>query len=82
MRKKKDHATKAKDWFFELLRRIGFVLIGIMTLASGIGVGGSSFGAEVVFVNAPRESWPQKKLTFGTDLTFRYETLYNFNCTG
>jgi len=83
MRKKKGHATEAKGWnFFELLRRIGFVLIGIMTLALGIGVGGSSFGAEVVFVNAPRESWPQEKLTFGTDLTFRYETLDNFNCSG
>ncbi|MCK4603412.1 MAG: hypothetical protein KAU41_01780, partial [Deltaproteobacteria bacterium] len=69
MRRKKGHATEAKGWnFFEFLRRIGFVLIGIMTLASGIGVSGSSFGAEVVFVNAPRESWPQEKLTFGTDL--------------
>ncbi len=58
MRKKKGHATEAKGWnFFEFLRRIGFVLIGIMTLVSEIGVSDPSFGAEVVFVNAPRESW-------------------------
>jgi len=83
MRKEKGHATEAKSWiFFKLLRRIGFVLIGIMTLASGIGVCGSSFGAEVVFVNAPRESWPKEKLTLGTELRFRYETLDNFNASG
>ena len=83
MRKKKGNVTEDRGWdFFESLRRIGFVLIGIMTLASGIGVVGSSFGAEVVFVNAPREIWPEEKITFGTDLTFRYESLDNFNCSG
>ena len=40
------------------------------------------YGAEVVFVNAPREAWPKEKLTFGMELRFRLEHLDNFNFMG
>lgn len=58
----------------------GFFLIGNLILLMSICI--PAFGAEVVFVNAPREAWPKEKLSFGTELRFRYENLNNFNITG
>ena len=73
---------KTKLMFFKLSKkRMPFVLIEVI-LAMVIGVAGTSFGAEVIFVNAPRESWPEEKLTLGAELRFRYERLDNFNSSG
>jgi len=54
--------------------------LGILILFMGNCV--PAVGAVAVFVNAPRQIWPKEKISFGTELRFRYENLNNFNITG
>ncbi len=65
-----------------LTKRIGLVLVMLVSLVLILVTQNISFGAEVVFVNAPRETWPKEKLTLGAELRFRFETLDNFYATG
>lgn len=68
--------------FIQFFNKLNFLMIISTALVFAFLTVDHSFGAGAVYVNAPREKWPQNKLTFGVDLTSRYESLHNFNFTG
>ena len=68
--------------FKALTKSVSLVLVILVSLATILVTENISRGAEVVFVNAPRERWPKEKLTLGTEGRLRYESLHNFNFLG
>lgn len=74
------HTKRAGNFFRFPFNHTGPLLIGMLTVF--LLACTPALGAEVVFVNAPRQAWPQEKLSFGSELRFRYENLNNFNISG